>query len=72
MKTKATSIKSIVIAGLVCVGFVSAITWKSFDNPTLSLIAAGITFGVVVGTLLVLRFVQKDDAQVKPGNPRLK
>lgn len=72
MKSKANSLTAVLIAGLVCAGFVTAITWNSFDNPTISLIAAGITFGVVVGTLIVLRLIQKDDEQVKPGSPRLK
>lgn len=72
MKTKATSVASILIAGIICVAFVTAITWNSFDNPTISLIAAGVTFGVVVGSLLLLRLIQKEDDQVKPGSPRLK
>ena len=72
MKGKATSIRAIVVAGLLSAAFETLITWKSFDNVTVSLIAAGITFGVVVITIVVLRLIQKDDIAVKPGSPRLK
>lgn len=69
---KAGSVKAILVGGVIAVGFVTAITWKSFDNPTVSLIVAAITFGVVVLSVVVLRWLQKDDEQVKPGSPRLK
>ena len=70
-KNNPTSISTMFVIALVCAGFVAFIAWGSFSDPIRVLLAAVITFIVVLVSLILLRLFQKDD-DVKPGVPRLK
>jgi hypothetical protein len=71
MKTK-TPLKNVFVVSLVSAIFVAAIAWGGFQETNRTLIAAGIAFVVVFVSITVLRWAQKDDPDVKPGQPRLK
>lgn len=68
---KTGSILSLLVISLLASAFVAFIAWGSFNDTARILIAALITFVVVFITLLILKWVQRDD-DVQPGVPRLK
>jgi hypothetical protein len=71
MKTK-TPIRNVLVISLIASLFVSFIAWGGFQEITRVVISAGITFVVVFVSLFLLKSIQKDDPDVKPGQPRLK
>jgi len=71
MKSK-VPFKNVLVVSLIASLFVAAIAWGSFQDINRVFIAAGIAFVVMFVTVMVLKLVQKDDPDVKPGQPRLK
>ena len=71
MKSK-IPFKNVFVISLVASIFVALIAWGGFQEITRVLISAGITFVVVFVSTFVLKITQKDDPDVKPGQPRLK
>ena len=70
-KSSPTSLKSMAIFSAVATAFVVAIAAGAFDDPFRVALAGVITFVVVMGGLLLLNLVAKDD-ETEPGKPRLK
>jgi energy-converting hydrogenase Eha subunit C len=70
-KSSPTSLKSMALFSAVATAFVVAIAAGAFDDVARVAIAGVITFVVVMGGLLVLNLIAKDD-ETEPGKPRLK
>jgi len=71
MKSK-TPFKNVFVISLVATLFVAVVAWGGFQDLGRVGIACAITFVVVFVSIYLLKAVQKDDPDVKPGQPRLK
>jgi energy-converting hydrogenase Eha subunit C len=71
MKSK-TPFKNVFVISVVATLFVAVIAWGGFHDVLRVEIACAITFVVVFVSIYLLKVVQKDDPDVKPGQPRLK
>lgn len=71
MKSK-SPFRNVFAISVVATLFVAVIAWGGFHDVLRVAIACAITFVVVFVSIFLLKLVQKDDPDVKPGQPRLK